>query len=149
MEFLKSQNPVVIIIKGILISFLATIILLTIFSCLLVYTELSEETIKPVILTVTGVSILIGSSICTRKLKKNGLINGAIIGGTYMLLLYLISSGINSNFSLNIMSIIMIVIRSFRRNLRWNNRSKYQVTKTPIRASLLIGFYKIIICCVI
>ena len=110
MEFLQSEKPFISIVKGILISFLFTIIILTIFSALLVYTNLSEQTIKPVILTVTGVSLLIGSSTCTRHLRKNGLLNGAIIGGTYILLLYLISNAINANFSLNLMSIIMIVI---------------------------------------
>ena len=110
MEFLQSEKPFISIVKGILISFLFTIIILTIFSALLVYTNLSEQTIKPVILTVTGVSLLIGSSTCTRHLRKNGLLNGAIIGGTYILLLYLISSAINANFSLNLMSIIMIAI---------------------------------------
>lgn len=110
MEFLQSEKPIVSIVKGIAISFLFTIIVLTIFACLLVYTNLSEETIKPVILTVTGVSILIGSSISTRRLKKNGLINGAIIGTSYILLLYFISSAINANFSLNIVSVIMIII---------------------------------------
>ena len=110
MEFLQSSNPIVSIVKGILISFFTTIVLLIIFSCLLVYTNLSEDTIKPVILTVTGVSILIGSSLCTRKLRRNGLINGAIIGGVYILILYLLSSCINANFSLNLMSIIMVAI---------------------------------------
>lgn len=110
MEFLQSENPIFSIVKGIIISFLTTIILLTIFSLLLVYTNLSEETIKPVIFTVTAVSLLIGSSISNRKLKRNGLINGAIIGGAYILLLYLISSAINANFSMNLISISMIVI---------------------------------------
>ena len=122
MEFFKSQNPMISVIKGVAVSLLFTIILLTIFSALLAYTSLSEETIKPVILTVTGISILVGSSICTRKLKKDGLINGALIGGIYILILYLISSAIHSNFSLNLMSIIMIVIRNDCRNIWRNNR---------------------------
>ena len=110
------------VVKGVAVSLWFTIILLTIFSALLAYTSLSEETIKPVILTVTGISILVGSSICTRKLKKDGLKNGALIGGIYILILYLISSAIHSNFSLNLMSIIMIVIRNDCRNIWRNNR---------------------------
>ena len=42
------------------------------------------------------------------KIKKNGLINGAMIGGLYMLILYIISSLLNWRFGLNIQSIIMI-----------------------------------------
>lgn len=51
-----------------------------------------------------------GSTIGNRKMKKNGLLNGAIIGGIYMVSIYLISSLLNSNFSLNGLSIIMIVV---------------------------------------
>jgi len=38
------------------------------------------------------------------------MINGAIIGGSYILILYLISSILNWKFGLNIQSIIMIVV---------------------------------------
>ena len=73
MEIFENNKPVVSIIKGTAISFLATIVALTIFAVLLTYTNLSENTIKPVIITITGISILIGSSIGTRKIRKNGL----------------------------------------------------------------------------
>ncbi len=110
MNFLKSEKQSMCIIRGVLISFLFTICMLTIFSILLVYTNLSEETIKPVIITITGISILIGSSVGTRKLHKNGLISGGIIGSSYILMLYLISSIISSNFAINWISVIMIII---------------------------------------
>ena len=110
MELLRSGNRALNIIKGILISFLFTIVILTIFSVLLVYTDLHEATIKPVIIITTGISILIGSSIGTRKSKKNGLINGSIIGGTYIFIIYLISSIANWNFKINLLSFAMIVI---------------------------------------
>lgn len=109
MEFFKNKNSVINIVKGTTISFGTTVVLLTIFSALLVYTNLSEETIKPVIIVVTGISILLGSSICTRKIRKNGVINGAIIGCIYMCIIYFISSALNNNFSLNITTIIMMI----------------------------------------
>lgn len=123
METFENNKPIVSIIKGIIISFLFTVISLIVFSLLLTYTSLSEDTIKPVIITLTGISILIGSSIGTRKLKKNGLLNGAIIGASYIILLYLISSIISSNFSLSIMSLIMIIAGLIGGILRRNNRS--------------------------
>ena len=90
MEVLETNNNHLFsIIKGTLIAFLVTVIALIVFSVLLVYTDLSEETIRPVIITLTGISILIGSSVGTRKLKKNGLINGAIIGFLYILIIQL------------------------------------------------------------
>ena len=58
---------------------------------------------------ITAISILIGSSLGNIKIKKNGLINGGLIGGIYIITIYLISSILNWKFSLNIQSIIMII----------------------------------------
>ena len=108
MEMFENDNSIISIIKGTAISFLATIIALTVFAVLLTYTELSENTIKPVVITVTGISILIGSSIGTRKIRNNGLITGGIIGFLYILIIYVISSALNTNFAIDWVSAIMI-----------------------------------------
>ncbi len=110
MEIFENNKPIISIIKGTAISFFTTVIALTLFAVLLTYTNLSEDTIKPVIITVTGISILIGSSFGTRKIKKNGLITGAIIGSLYILIIYIISSALSSDFSLNLISAIMILV---------------------------------------
>ena len=94
--------------KGILISFIVTLISLYIFSLLLTYTNISERIIPVCIIILTFISILLGTIISMRKTKKNGLINGAIIGGIYIILLYLISSVLNTGFAMNIYTIIMI-----------------------------------------
>ncbi len=98
------------IFKGIGIAMISTVIMLLIFSIILAYTNTSENTITPVIIVVTGISILLGSSIGSIKIKKNGIINGGLIGGIYILILYLISSILNWRFGLNIQSIIMIAV---------------------------------------
>lgn len=46
------------IIKGCAFAIILSIILLTIFALLLTYTNISESTIMPVVLTITGISIL-------------------------------------------------------------------------------------------
>ena len=106
---IKENNTITTIAKGIGISLLITVIALTIFSIILTYTNIEENVINPVIMIITAISILIGSSIENTKLKKNGLINGGMIGGCYILIIYLISSILNWKFSLNVNSIIMIV----------------------------------------
>lgn len=68
------------ILKGIGISLVTTLILLLIFSIILTYTNIPENTINAVIMIITAISILIGSSVGNIKIKKNGLINGGIIG---------------------------------------------------------------------
>ena len=67
------------IIKGIIISFITTIIFLLIFSVILTYTNISENFITPTIIVITAISI------------------------------YLLSSIINQRFVLSMQSIIMII----------------------------------------
>ena len=98
------------IAKGVGISLGTSFLLLIIFAILLTFTEVSESMINPVIIVITAVSILIGSSIGNIKIQKNGLLNGAIIGAIYMITIYLISSILNWEFGLKIESIIMIAI---------------------------------------
>lgn len=98
------------LIKGVGIAFISTIILLIIFSAILTFTNINENVINPVIITVTGISILIGSSIANNKIKKNGLLNGALVGAIYILIIYIISSLLNWRFGLNLQSLIMIVV---------------------------------------
>ena len=97
------------IAKGVITSIIFTLIFLFVFSIILTYTDISESFTTPVIVIVTAISIFIGSSLGNLKMRKNGLLNGAIIGGIYLLSIYLLSGIINHNFSITIQSIIIIV----------------------------------------
>lgn len=106
-----NENKTIInILKGVGISIIATVIMLIIFSIILTYTNIQESAINPVIMIITAISILIGSSFGNTKIRKNGLINGGIIGAIYIIIIYLISSILNWKFSLNIQSMIMITV---------------------------------------
>jgi len=106
----EGSKTIVQITKGVGIALIMTMVLLIIFSAILTYSQVSEDVITPVILVITGISILIGSSVGNIKIKKNGLLNGALIGGMYILIIYLISSILNWKFGLNSQSIVMIVV---------------------------------------
>lgn len=107
----KSENKTIKnISKGVVISLITTCIMLFVFAILLTYTNINEDVIDTVIIIITAISILIGSSIGNLKIRKNGLLNGAIIGGSYISIIYLISSILNWRFSLSFQSIIMITI---------------------------------------
>lgn len=97
------------IIKGSLLSIIVSAIFLIVFAMLLTYTSLSENTITPVVLAIVGLSILLGSYLSTKKINKKGILNGAMVGIIYMLILYIISSVIFMDFSINASSIIMII----------------------------------------
>lgn len=112
-NILQSNNDnlktnIIRIIKGSLLSIIVSVIFLIIFAVLLTYTNLSENTITPVVLVIVGLSILMGSYLSTRKIEQNGILNGAIVGVIYMLILYIASSVIFMDFSLRASSIIMI-----------------------------------------
>lgn len=104
----NNSNGIVIILKGSLISIIATIVLLMIFAAVLTYSNINENSMPTVIIVVTALCILVGSQITTSKIKRNGIVNGALVGAIYILALYLISSIISKDFSLNIYSIIMM-----------------------------------------
>ena len=109
MESSENNNFFLNIFKGVGIAIIFTVVCLTVFSVLLVYTNMSESLIQPVVIGVTGISILVGSFIANKKMTKNGIFNGAIIGGLYILLIYVISSVVNGgNFALNLGAVVMI-----------------------------------------
>lgn len=110
MNNVQADNNVVIkIVKGLGISLISTLITIFLFSLILSYTNISENIIPIVVIGLTFVSILLGSIISMKRESKNGMINGAIIGGIYVVLLYLISSFLNTGFALNGYTIGMIV----------------------------------------
>ena len=104
------NNFLINLFKGVGISFVFTLVLLLIFSVILTFSNINENVINPVIIIVTGISILIGSSIGNNKIKKNGLLNGALVGIIYMLIIYTISSLLNWKFNLSLQSLIMIIV---------------------------------------
>ena len=109
-EDISREKNSIKILKGTIISIILSIILLTIYAILLSYTNISENTMVPVIITITWISILIGSSISSMHIKKQGMLNGALVGLIYMLTIYILSSIFLSSFELNMNSIIMIVV---------------------------------------
>ena len=106
-EFSKNS---IRILKGSAISIFLTMILLIIYALILSYTSVQEVTIKPVIIVITGISILIGSSISTLKIKKNGILNGGLVGLIYILAIYIASSISGTGFDFNTYSIIMVIV---------------------------------------
>ena len=110
---ISENKNLISIFKGVVISLVTTFILLIIFAAILTFTNIQENTISPVVIIITAVSLLIGSTIGNRKIEKNGLLNGAMVGLIYILFLYLISRILNGNFSLNLASIIMIIVSIF------------------------------------
>jgi len=105
----ENGNNIKKILIGSGVSIVITIIGLIIFASLLTYTSVAESTIPTVTIIITIISILIGSSMCMSTVKKNGIVNGVLIGLIYIGFIYVLSSIIEGNFALELKSIIMII----------------------------------------
>ncbi len=105
----ENKNNLWVILKGILLAYFVTLLLISIYSALLAYTSLPESTIPICIIVIAIISIMFASSITLKKIKEKGLINGAIIGVSYLLTLYILSSIFAVGFSINTFSIIMLI----------------------------------------
>jgi putative membrane protein (TIGR04086 family) len=116
----ENKGGITSIVKGILISYGITFCLILIYSALLTYTNIQENTISPVILIITAISILIGSSIGSNKINKHGILNGGIIGFTYIMILYIISSLTQIGFTLNMYAVLMIIFSILAGMIRRN-----------------------------
>ena len=106
----KADKNIIRIIKGSVFSILITLILLFIYAILLTSTNIPESTMSVIVITITGISILIGSSISSFKIKKRGIVNGGLVGLIYIITIYLISSIAFIGFSMNITSIVMLIV---------------------------------------
>lgn len=105
----ENGNNIKKVIKGSAFSIIITLIGLLVYSIILSYTSVSESTIPTIVIIITAISILIGSTISTSNIKKNGIINGMFVGLIYIAIIYLLSSIVTGNFLVNITSIIMII----------------------------------------
>lgn len=104
----KTKENFIRIVKGSITAIILTFILLFIFSIIVTYTNVKESIISPIIIIITSISILVGSSISSLKIKKNGLLNGALVGIIYILSIYILSSIMGVGFRMDINSILMM-----------------------------------------
>ena len=70
-----SNNNLKGVIKGVVISYVFTIVMCLIYAIVLTYTNVQENTIPPVIIVITAISIFIGSTIGNYEIQKNSIFN--------------------------------------------------------------------------
>lgn len=105
----EKKSIIIPIVKGVLISYVLTLLLIAIYSLILAKTGVPESTIPTCMVVICILSILIGSSLCNKKIKERGFINGAIVGLSYILILYLLSSIFVTGFGMSGLSIVTIL----------------------------------------
>lgn len=107
------DKSIIKVFMGSLIALIITVISLLVVAIILTYTDVSENIITVSVIVISALSILIGSIISAVNIKKNGIINGALVGFIYMITIYLLSSIFIAGFNVNMQSIIMIVVSIF------------------------------------
>ena len=105
----KNQNNILRIIRGSLFSIIISVIGLLIFAIVLTNSNVSEDVIPIVIIVISNLSILIGSIIRNKRIEKNGIVNGMLVGLIYLIIIYLASSIVIKSFNFNMKSVIMIL----------------------------------------
>lgn len=106
---IKKDSKTFNIVKGSVIAIIITLIGLIIFALVLANTNINENTMFPVVVVITAISILLGSIISVSRIEKKGILNGGIVGLIYIITIYIISSCINNSFGLNLNSCILIL----------------------------------------
>ena len=84
-----NENNIIKILKGSAISIIITLIGLIIYSIILSYTSVAETKMPVTIIIISAYRILIGSTLSTSNIKKNGILNGILVGGIYIAILYI------------------------------------------------------------
>jgi putative membrane protein (TIGR04086 family) len=98
------------IVRAVILSYIITIPVFIALALLINYTNFPDKFILPGVIVTTIISILVAGSTYTRNLKSKGWLNGGIVGCVYMVILYLVSSIIYKNFSIDEHVITMMAI---------------------------------------
>lgn len=85
--------------KGLIASFIFTLLLFFLFSVVLRFSSMSDTIIPGMVLLISIISILCGATICTKNASNQGWLWGSSVGASYALILYIISSLTLTGFS--------------------------------------------------
>lgn len=98
------------LLKGIIFAYLITIPFFIFFALVLTYTNFPEKYIVLAVMATTIGSILFASLVLAKNVKNKAWFNGILIGFIYMVLLYLASSIVFKDFSLDRYILTMVLI---------------------------------------
>lgn len=106
----KESLKISSLFKGLLTSVIITVLAFLLLSLILANTDFPQRLITPAVVVTTIISVLTAGSVSTKGIRNKGWLNGSIVGLIYMIILYLISSLIYNNFTIDKYVITMTVI---------------------------------------
>lgn len=96
--------------KNVLISFLTTVIVLFIGAAVASYFAFSASVIDAMVIVITGLCIIMGGFRFALHFGRQGLLGGAISGGLYIVVLYVIGTLVLGKLAFNTSTLLMIVM---------------------------------------
>lgn len=106
----QSNGKIKYFLKGLLIAFILTIIMIVIFSFLLRFTSIRENKIPLFNNIVMIISIVVASAYVATKAKEKGWLNGALIGLGYYIILLVLNLIFIKPFAFDLVSFSKIVM---------------------------------------
>lgn len=97
------------ILKALIFAYIFTFVLIFFYSLALAYTNLSDATIPMFVTAITMFSVFLSSVIFCRQIATAGLVNGMIISGIYLAIVYILGSALQVGFALNGQSMLLII----------------------------------------
>ncbi|MBR2499593.1 MAG: TIGR04086 family membrane protein [Clostridia bacterium] len=98
------------LLKGLLVSSVLTLILLSISALIITYTPISEDTTMAFSIICVIISALIGGMTASKNARKRGFLRGGAVGGLYIFVLYIIASLVSEKFSLSAHTALLFLI---------------------------------------
>ncbi len=108
----EKLEKVIYLGKGLLLSYIITVILIILFSLLLTFSPLTEGRTPLLNTIVMIVSIVSGSVYVATKTKEKGWINGGILGLGYYLILLLLNLAFLKPVTFDLLSLSKLAITS-------------------------------------
>ncbi|WP_353097015.1 TIGR04086 family membrane protein [Tissierella praeacuta] len=106
----KSLDRGVHLLRGLLLAYIITCILILFFSLLLTYSSLKENKMPLINTIIMMLSIISGSVYVSRGIKEKGWINGGIVGIVYYLILIILNFMFLKSLTLDIFSISKLAL---------------------------------------
>lgn len=106
----KEVSYPITLLKGVVLSFSTTLILIILMAIILTYTSLSEGVIPVINSIIMILSIALGSIYMSLKISEKGWLNGAVIGLLYIFVLVILGSSFIDTFKLDSYILLRIVI---------------------------------------
>jgi putative membrane protein (TIGR04086 family) len=106
----NSGLKLVSLLKGLLASYIITIPAFMVFALIMTNLDFPQKLLTPAVVVITVISVLTAGAVSTRGVRSRGWLNGSIVGFIYMLVLYLFSSILCKNFTVDRYVITMTII---------------------------------------